>query len=202
MRAIESLRSHRPTASTSKPATSENRNAGPPLRACFRLRRSNQRSDGARERTIHSQQQRRSPDPESFRQSTGHALIDSDHSVDDIRSSRHQPRTPRHGTQTDPSPVGSIKPEFASGKEATKHAQLKILLLILNAIDETKTKNFRTSELQQRQPSIVMKAKRRLNSRGIVLQRYVWFQRGSAADGNGESTVKIRHCPAAVMLPP
>ena len=47
-----------------------------------------------------------------------------------------------------------------------------------------------------------MKVKRRLHDRAIVLQRYVWFQRGSAADGNGESTVEIRHCPAAVMLPP
>jgi hypothetical protein len=29
-----------------------------------------------------------------------------------------------------------------------------------------------------------------------------WFQRGSAADGNGERTVQIRRCPAAVSIRP
>ena len=34
--------------------------------------------------------------------------------------------------------------------------------------------------------------------RGAVLILKCWFQRGTAADGNGESAVRIRHCPAAV----
>ena len=39
---------------------------------------------------------------------------------------------------------------------------------------------------------------RYLSGRSFIGSVSYWFQRGTAADGNGESAVKIRHCPAAV----